>query len=254
MNNFISLIVTFIILFHPMPIHATYGNYGDLMLLYSANPIEDSTGIKAEREVRDYEEALLNLGIPQYIADNNGKVHDESLVRGEFFYHTEIVSDPHEYERFWGMDWRRYKFTDYAKQILWVGQVVAIHKWIVVDNVERYKLPLEETRQMYIDYLNDTLVKTQIPVTLMIGSEYGQTLEDYTDFSHFYWKFMRKHHYCITATFWSILKSCYDRGDDEYKQIVEEALQDPRRVQSFDTLTAGRLIGMLLDCELIEEY
>ena len=85
--------------------HALWGNYGDLMLLYSESPIEDPEGAEAERKARNYEETLLHLGIPQYISE--GKIHDEALVRGEFFYHTEIVCYPHEYEKFLGMDWRR---------------------------------------------------------------------------------------------------------------------------------------------------
>ena len=132
--------------------------------------------------------------------------------------------------------------------------MAASYEWIIVDNAERYKLPLEEAHKMYVDYLNGAFPNGSLPISLMIGTEYGQSLEDYTDFSRFYWKFMRKHHYCISATFWAIQKSLYDRGDDEYKQAIEESLKDPMRVQSFDTLTAGRLIGMLLDWGLIEEY
>ena len=88
----------------------------------------------------------------------------------------------------------------------------------------------------------------------MIGTRYGQTVKDYTNFKDFYSKFMNKHHYCITATFWSILKSMYDRGDARYKRDIEKLLSDPKMVQALDTLTAGRLIGLLLDWNLIEEY
>ena len=255
MNNLFRVaIIAVVFSFYASVVHAVYGNLGDLMLLYAHDPIKDPIGVKAEREVRNYEEALLHLKIPQYIAEEGKEIHDEALVRGEFFYHTEIVRYPHEYEEFWGMSWRRYRFTDFAKQVLWPGQVALLHEWIVIDNKDRYLLPLEKTRQMYIDYLNGVFSSDNPPICLMIGTEYGQTVEDYTDFRHFYYKFMQKHHYCVTATFWSILKSLYDRGNDEYKQTIEDSLKDPVRVQSFDTLTAGRLIGLLLNYKLIEEY
>jgi len=252
----VTLLVLLILLLQSQAAQAVYGNFGDLMLLYSDVPIEDPVGVKAEHEARGYEETLLQLGIPYYLAGeyNGGRVHDESLVRGEFFYHTEVVRYPHEFEEFWGMKWRRYRFTDYAHQVLWPGQVAIIYEWIVCDNREKYLLPFEGTRQMYNDYLGGAFGEGEWPVTLMIGTEYGQTIDDYVDFKHFYWKFANKHHYCISATFWSILKSLYDRGDAQYKQDIEELLSDPKMVQSFDTLTAGRLIGLLLDWNLIEPY
>lgn len=250
----IILSLVFLIIGSIGSVYAIGSIRGDLMLLYTPGPIVDEIGIKAEREARNYEEALLHMRIPQYAMGDH--IRDEALIRNEFFYHTEICSFPHEYIDTWGMTWRRYKFTDHALQILWVGQVVAIHGWIVVDNAWRYKLPLAEVRQLYIHYAQGHFNWTQIPIELMIGTEYGQTLEDYTNFAgdNFYWPFMNKYHYCITATFWSIMKSCYDRGNTSYKAGVESWFSNPRVVQSFDTLSADRLIGMLLEWGLIEEY
>ncbi|HDK27999.1 MAG TPA: hypothetical protein ENG48_13040 [Candidatus Atribacteria bacterium] len=250
-----SLVLSFLLL-QSQAAQAVYGNFGDLMLLYSKAPIKNAIGVKAEREVREYEETLLQLGIPQYLAReyDGRKVHDESLVKREFFYHTEIVISPHNYKEFWGMKWKRYRFTDHALKVLWPGQVATIHEWIVVDNKKKYLLPLSGVNKMYRGYLKGSFSGKRWPVNLMIGTRYGQTVRDYTNFKDFYSKFMNKHHYCITATFWSILKSMYDRGDARYKRNVERLLSNPRMVQAFDTLTAGRLIGLLLDWNLIEEY
>lgn len=231
------------------PVFALQGQLGDIMLLYAPNPITDPTGIKAEREATKYEKALLHMKVPQYVMGD--RIRDESLIRNEFFYHIEICKDAHEYTESWGMVWRKYEFTDYAIQKLCVSQVIAIHDWIINDNAWRYKLPLEEVRQLYIHYAQGHFNWTQIPVELMIGIEYGQTLEDYTNFEDFYSVFMNKHHYCITAVWWSIMKSMYDRGDDLYKTEIEKWLSDPRTVQSLDTLSASRLIGMLLERGLI---
>lgn len=233
------------------PACALPGNYGDLMLLY-APPITDPVGISVERNIRNYEEALLHMGIPQYVMEEH--IRDEALIRNELFYHVEICAVAHEYEKLWGMDWKRYRFTDTALQLLSVGQTVDVHLWIVCRQ-SQYKLPLEETRQLYGRYVSGEFEPGRyVPVELMIGTEYGQTLEDYTNFRDFYGVFMNKHHYCIPAVFWAIQKSMYDYGDEDYRAAVDEALADSQRVQSFDTLTAGRLIGMLLGFGLIEEY
>lgn len=234
------------------PAAAVFGNYGNLMLLYAPGPIEDPIGAKAEREARNYEEAILLMQIPQYTMGN--WIRNEALIRGEFFYHTEICDAPREYGDCWGMTWRRYKFTALALQMLEVGQVVAIHNWIVVDNAWRYKLPLDEVQQLYTRYAQGEFATGEnIPIELMIGTEYGQSLEDYTNFADFS-AFINKHHYCITACFWAILKSCYDCGNEEYKKDIEDGLEDPWSVQSLDTLAASRFIGMLLDWRMIKEY
>lgn len=235
-----------------LPAEAVFGNYGDLMLLYAPAPIDDPIGAKAEREARDYIEALLLMQIPQYAMED--QIRNEALIRGEFFYHTEICDASREYKDCWGMTWRRYRFTDLALQMSEIGQVVAIHNWIVVNNAWRYKLPLDEVRQLYTRYARGEFIVGKVPIELMIGTEYGQSVEEYTDFVHFYSVFMNKHHYCITACFWAVLKSMYDCGDAAYKQEVENTLKDPQVVQSHDALPAGELIGMLLRWRLIEEY
>jgi len=233
------------------------GNYGDFMLLYAPGPITDPVGAKAERDVREYEETLLNLGIPQYLAlaGSYKRVRDESLARGELFYHTEICDHAHIFKDEKGMTWRRYRFTDLALQIgIDVDQVVSVELWIARKNEGKFKLPFSETRQLYRRYIEGDFDKKHVPIELMIGTEYGQSLEDYTNFADFYSSFMNKHHYCVTVCFWAVIKSLYDNGSEAYKKEVEDLLKDPQRVQSFDTLTAGRLVGMLLDFGLIEEY
>jgi len=145
---------------------AVFGNYGDLMVLYSPGPITDPMGIKAEREARNYEEALLHMEIPQYVMGE--RIRNEALVRGAFFYHTEICADSHEYTEVWGMNWLRYRFTDNALQLLSLDQVVAIQDWIVSDNVWRYKLPFDEVNELYVSYVQGHFNCTKVPIKLMI--------------------------------------------------------------------------------------
>lgn len=244
--------IFFLMTLTAIPAYAMWGNYGDLMLLYAPDPTTNEEGARIEREFRSYEEALLHLQIPsQYTA--GGSVRDEALICGDFSYHTEICGTPHEYTELWGMNWKRYGFTEFALQKLDIEQVVAVHEWIVIENQEKYKIPLEETHNLYLRYIQGEFGLESVPIELMIGTEYGQTIDGYTDFGDFD-EFMNKHHYCIPATYWSVLKSLYDKGSPVYRAEVEAVLSNPRIVQSLDTLTAGRLIGMLLRFELIEEY
>jgi len=228
---------------------AIYGQRGDFMITEAPFYSDSIEQMWMQNNIRDMNEMLLSMGIPPLFDD---LVIDQQSVAQKFICHTEIVDQGREYYDDYGYTWRRYRFLDYAKKYLDPGKAGDIYRWIGAYQ-NKYRLPFEEVREIYRGYCNKDFDYSDIPL-IMIGTEYGQSVEDYTNFEDFYDTFMNKHHYCVTATAWGICKSMYDMGDKELQEIFLQRLKDPQVVQSWDTLTGGRLVGFLLYIGFIEEY
>lgn len=222
---------------------ALMGSRGDIVVIEAPLISEYARIMRTQIKVRAYNEALLMMGIPQhYFGD---RIVDQQAVRGTFIHHTEILAEDQELENWEGREWRRYRFTAWGKDCLDPGYAGDIYQEIISHS--SYKLPLYDVRKAYQKYC----LGLEVPLVMM-GVEFGQTVEEYTNFADFD-SFMNKYHYCITATMWSIHKAIYDKC--EYaRPIFIERFSDPRTVQAHDTLTGGRLIGYLLSIGFIEAY
>ena len=222
---------------------------GDIITAEAPFESLDPGVMRIQNKIRAMNEALLMMQVPQY--QFGGRIVDQQIVRSNFIYHVEILPFAWTFEDCGGYTWHRYKFTDFAMSLLDPGHAGDVYRWIV-DRPERYRIPFDQVEDCYRDYINGYVRLGDIPL-VMIGTKYGQTTSDYTDFANFYTGFMNKHHFCVTASNWAIYKAIYDKTPC-VRGVYDQSLSDPQVVQAFDTLTGGRLIGFLLDIGFIEEY
>lgn len=209
------------------------GQRGDIITA-EAPLISDNMDVMiTQMKVRQMNETLLSMGIPQYQFGN--RINDKELVQKNFIYHVEILDHDWTFEDGDGYTWHQYKFTDTGRSLLNPGWAGDLYAWIA-NQTDRYLLPFDEIARMDGSFV-------------MMGEE--QTVADYTNFADFYGTFMNKHHYCITACMWAIYKAAYD-NTPELRPIFEDSFKDPHVVHCFDTLTGGRFLGFFEDAGLIE--
>lgn len=228
---------------------AIWGQRGDIMVTEA--PIHSSSleVMYMQTDLRAMNEMLLTMQVPQY--QFKYQTIGQQLLDKKFIFHMEIAPFDYEYVDWPGYTWHRYRFTELGKSLLDPGWAADIFEWIGARQ-ERYRLPFNEVGEVYRSFCNGDVKFGAVPL-IMIGTEYGQTVEDYTDFADFWNSFMNKHHYCITAVNWAVYKAVYDKSLF-MRGVYEASFRDPQVVQAFDTILGDRLMGFFRGIGLIEEY
>lgn len=249
MKIFRVALISFCLFLFASASHALQGYRGDIITAGSAMNSMSMEVMWTQNKLRAANEALLSMRVPQHAFGD--RIVDQQLIEENFIFHVEILPCNWTFTDCDKWTWRRYRFTEHAKLMLDPGHAGDIYKWIV-DQQWRYKIPLEKLFETYKLYAAGDVQFGKIPL-MMIGTEYGQTVEDYTNFADFYGAFMNKHHFCVSASMWAVFKAIYDKCP-HMRPVYDNAFSDPQCVQVFDSLTGGRLIWWLEEIGVIEEY